>query len=241
MPEDPPDPSERDELRRLLDGYAAPGRVRRLQDRQQPRRRGWLRRLGQALVATVLPRQQAPLTVALVRNCGSSLRGESPTRHAGRRVVWVNGPSRSRTVMPPSHPPASRYRRPALLLSRPPTPGGSLWPDPGAYDGPRRSLRHTGGAGHGGAWPVGLGAWWAGCGAAGVITSPFLAVRGRCAQLLPFSAVAVAATSKLLHLIDARPGGRVCQHPAGHRPGDHRPGQPPPIQPPIRSPILPPS
>jgi hypothetical protein len=58
------------------------------------------------------------------------------------RVVWVNGPSRSRTVMPPSHPPASWYRRPALLLSRPPTPGGSLWPDPGAYDGPRRSLRH---------------------------------------------------------------------------------------------------
>ena len=47
MPEDPPDPPlERDELRRLLDGYAAPGRVRRLQDRQQPRRRGWLRRLG---------------------------------------------------------------------------------------------------------------------------------------------------------------------------------------------------
>jgi hypothetical protein len=46
MPEDPPDPSERDELRRLLDGFAAPGRVRRLQDRQQPRRRGWLRRLG---------------------------------------------------------------------------------------------------------------------------------------------------------------------------------------------------
>ena len=102
--------------------------------------------------------------------------------------------------MPPSHPPASRYRRPALLLSRPPTPGGSLRPDPGAYDGPRRSLRHIGGAGHGGAWPVGLGAWWAGCGAAGVITSPFLAVRGRCAQLLPFSAVAVAATSTLLHL-----------------------------------------
>jgi hypothetical protein len=148
----------------------------------------------------VLPRQQAPLTVALVRNYGSSLLGESPTRHARRRVVWVNGPSRSRTVMPPSHPPASRYRRPALLLSRPPTPGGSLWPDPGAYDGPRRSLRHIGGAGHGGAWPAGLDAWWAGCSAAGVITSPFLAVRGRCAQLQPFSSVAVAATSKLLHL-----------------------------------------
>jgi hypothetical protein len=36
------------------------------------------------LVAMVLPRQQAPLTVALVRNYGSSLRGESPTRHARR-------------------------------------------------------------------------------------------------------------------------------------------------------------
>jgi hypothetical protein len=45
MPEDLPDPaSERDALRRLLDGYAAPGRVRRLYDHQQPRH-GWLRRL----------------------------------------------------------------------------------------------------------------------------------------------------------------------------------------------------
>ena len=48
--------------------------------------------------------------------------------------------------------------------------------------------------------PVGLGEWWAGCRATGVITSPFLALRGRCAQLLPFSSVAVAATLKLLHL-----------------------------------------
>jgi hypothetical protein len=112
--------------------------------------------------------------------------------------------------MPPSHPPASWYRRPALLLSRPPTPGGSLWPDPGAYDG-HGAHSGIGGAGHGGAWPVGLGAWWAGCGAAGVITSPFLAVRGRCAQLLAFSAVAVAATSKLLHLPTR---GRVAGLPA---------------------------
>jgi hypothetical protein len=86
---------------------------------------------------------------------------------------------------------------------------------------------------------VGLGAWWAGCGAAGVITSPFLAVRGRCAQLLSFSSVAVAATSKLLHL-PARGRAVVCQHPAGRPPADQRPGRPLPSRPPIRPPILPP-
>jgi len=110
--------------------------------------------------------------------------------------------------MPPSHPAASRYRRPALLLGRPPIPGGSFQPDPGAYDGPRRPLMHSGGAGQW-AWPVRLGEWWAGCCAAGVITNPFLAVRGRCAQLLPFSSEAVAATSKLLHLPALGPVGRV--------------------------------
>jgi len=31
-----------------------------------------------ALLATVRPRQQAPLTIVLVRSCGSTLRGEVP-------------------------------------------------------------------------------------------------------------------------------------------------------------------
>jgi hypothetical protein len=35
--------------RRLLDGYAKPGRLRRLRDRQQRRQAGWVRRLGRWL------------------------------------------------------------------------------------------------------------------------------------------------------------------------------------------------
>jgi hypothetical protein len=55
MPDDDADPekskgTEEPDSRRLLDGYAEPGRVRRLRDRQQRRQVGWVRRLGRWLV-----------------------------------------------------------------------------------------------------------------------------------------------------------------------------------------------
>ena len=239
MPEDPPDPSEPDELRRLLDGDAAPGRVRRLQESPATTPPRLAAAPGAALVAMVLPRQQAPLTVALVRDCSSSLRGESPTRHAKRRVVWVNGPSRSRTVMPPSHP-----QHPGIVAPRSSSADHrSLAAPSGLILAPTTATALT--QAYRRCW-----SWWGVAGWVGCVVgrlrrrwrdhSPFLAARGRCAQLRPIRAVAVAATSKLPYLPTH---GRVAGLPAScwslHR--SHRPGQPPPIQPPIRSPILPPS
>jgi hypothetical protein len=46
---DEPEGAGEPDWRRLLDGYAEPGRLRRLRDRQQRQRPGRLRRLGRRL------------------------------------------------------------------------------------------------------------------------------------------------------------------------------------------------
>ena len=185
-------------LRRLLDGYAAPGRVRRLQDRQQPRRRGWLRRLGRwRWWQRFVPRQQAPLTVVLVRSCWVH-----PCAVKSHSTCWTAGCLGERTISlqdghaPEPPPAAARYRRPcssssadhrslaapsSLILA--PTTGH------GAHSGIPEVLAMVG------VGRLGWVTWWAGCRAAGVITTP---VPGRAWPVRPAAAVqrlAVAATS----------------------------------------------